>query len=113
MIQYNRIGLLKPKLNPEVSLVDIIKKIILGVNKMRTIRVTAHRGNKVITYTRRITPKQIRAAKSNIKKARNKWMSMSHVARAKTMPTYKRTVERYRKAGCAYPSKIYKGEKLY
>jgi len=79
----------------------------------RKIKVTAIRAGKKITYYRRITPKAVRAARKNIKKARKKWMSMSKRARAKTMPTYKRTVERYRKAGCAYPSKIYKGEKLY
>jgi hypothetical protein len=56
---------------------------------MRTIRVTAHRGGKVLHYTRHITPKQIAAAKRNVKVARKAWVSESHLARQKAMPAYK------------------------
>jgi len=80
---------------------------------MIKVKVTAHRGDKTITYWRRITPKQRKASKRNIKKARAKWMKMSPTARAKTMPNYKKTVKRYKRAGLKYPRKIYKGEKLY
>jgi len=80
---------------------------------VRRIKIVAHRKGKIIRYTRRITPKMIRAAKKNVKKARRKWMRMSPAARAKTMPTYKKTIQRYRKAGLKYPRKVYKGEKLY
>jgi len=53
---------------------------------VKTTRVTIHRNGKKITYTRRITQKQIRAAKQNIKKARKAWMNMSSKARRKAMP---------------------------
>jgi len=56
---------------------------------VRTIKVTAIRNGKKITYTRRITPKLIRTAKKNIKKARQKWMQMTSKARRKAMPPKK------------------------
>ena len=53
---------------------------------MRTIHITAHRAGHVLHYKRHITPKQIAAAKQNIKKANRVWRTMSHLARSRAMP---------------------------
>ena len=47
------------------------------MSKYRKIKVTAIRNGKKITYERTITPKVIKSARRNIKKARKVWLSMS------------------------------------
>jgi len=54
--------------------------------RKKRIRVVAYRNGKRIVYWRRITRKQIKAARKNIKKALKKWMSMSPLKRRKVMP---------------------------
>ena len=72
---------------------------------MKTVRIKAttyKRKGKLIHrkgYIKKITKDQIQSAKKNVKKARKKWMNMSHRERARAMPgPYKITKKRYRMA---------------